>query len=42
MEELTEIIQKLRTKVKNYFEKDASGHNIDHKMYIEEVTGNYF
>lgn len=30
MAKVEEIIEKLRTKVQEYFEKDATGHNIDH------------
>ena len=30
MEKLNTIINQLREKVENYFNKDASGHNIDH------------
>ena len=30
MEKLNKIINQLREKVENYFNKDASGHNIDH------------
>ena len=46
MDKLKVIIQKLRVKVKDFFDKDASGHNIDHlertlnyALYLQSKEG---
>lgn len=46
MKDINELIDGLRTKVKEYFDKDASGHNIDHlertlkyAMYLQSKEG---
>ena len=46
MEQVEEIINKLRNKVEEYFSKDASGHNIDHlertlkyALYLQSKEG---
>lgn len=46
MKDINELIDSLRTKVKEYFDKDASGHNIDHlertlkyAMYLQSKEG---
>ena len=46
MDGLEQIINKLRVKVKDYFDKDASGHNIDHlertlkyALYLQSKEG---
>lgn len=46
MKQVEEIINKLRNKVKEYFSKDASGHNIDHlertlkyALYLQSKEG---
>lgn len=46
MENVSVLINKLRDKVKNYFDKDASGHNIDHlertlnyALYLQSKEG---
>jgi len=46
MEKVTEIINQLREKIQQYFNKDASGHNIDHlertlnyALYLQSKEG---